>query len=130
MGMGGSVEIRVPFFDKEMVVYMNALDDSWKMNDLTQKYILKKIAKNTLPDNIVNAPKMGSPTDIDVWIKTPEFISSLIELVSNEKSFSKNYLYFDKVQQIISEHEKKFQFSHLCWCLFSMERWYQNSFLD
>tara|TARA_Y100000590_G_C15732063_1_gene1017371 strand:- start:113 stop:1906 length:1794 start_codon:yes stop_codon:yes gene_type:complete len=130
MGMGGSVEIRVPFFDKEMVVYSNALDDSWKMNDLNQKYILKKIAKNILPDNIVNAPKMGSPTDIGAWLKTPEFISLLIESVSTEKSFSKNYLYFDKVQQIISKHERNFQFSHLCWCFFSMERWYQNSFLD
>jgi asparagine synthetase B (glutamine-hydrolysing) len=98
------------------------------MNDLTQKYILKKIAKNTLPDNIVNAPKMGSPTDIVDWIRTPEFISVLTKLVSRKESFSKNFLAYDYVIKIISEHEKTPQFSHLCWCLFSMERWYQNSF--
>ena len=128
MGMGGSVEIRVPFFDKEMVLSINALDDTLKINNLIQKFILKKIAQNKLPSNIVNAPKMGSPTDIVDWIRTPEFISVLTKLVSRKESFSKNFLAYDYVIKIISEHEKTPQFSHLCWCLFSMERWYQNSF--
>jgi len=130
MGMGGSVETRVPFFDKEMVLYMNALNDTWKINNNIQKFILKEIASSILPGKIVNAPKMGSPTDIIDWIKTPEFISDLMKLVSREESFSKNFLSYDYVLKIISEQKKNYQLDHLSWCLFSLENWYKTSFPD
>ena len=128
MGMGGGVEIRVPFFDKEMVSWVNAMDDTYKINGVHQKYILKKIANGILPKKIVNAPKLGSPSDITYWVESSEFIPVLMSLVTSDESFSRNYLCFDEVKQIILEHEKTLKFSHLCWTLFSVERWYQNSF--
>tara|TARA_A100001011_G_C14267581_1_gene825453 strand:+ start:83 stop:1867 length:1785 start_codon:yes stop_codon:yes gene_type:complete len=129
MGMGGSVEIRVPFFDKEMVSYVNSIDDHYKLNGNIQKYILKKIAKGILPKKIIEATKLGSPSDITHWIQSSsESIQALKSLITVNESFTKNHLSLNEVNNLISDHEKTSNFAHLCWCLFSIEHWYQNSF--
>jgi asparagine synthase (glutamine-hydrolysing) len=130
MGMGGSVEIRVPFLDKELVSWANALDDRWKVNGLQLKYILNQASRHSLPAAIVDSPKMGSPVDFERWINTPDFVSILRGLVCDPDSFSRAYLCFDEVKRLILEHEGRFKYGHLAWCLFSLENWYRACFLN
>ena len=130
MGMGGSVEIRVPFLDKELVSWANALDDRWKINNAGQKYILNQVGKNSLPESVIKAPKLGSPTDFQHWINTLEFTSTLMDLVCESGSFSREYLRFDEVKRMVSQHRETLHFAHLCWCVFSLEQWYRACFQD
>ncbi|MCK4339993.1 MAG: asparagine synthase (glutamine-hydrolyzing) [Candidatus Cloacimonetes bacterium] len=123
-----AVQVRFPLVDKELVSWINAMDDSYKINGSQMKYILRQVANGILPMQIINAPKSGSPVDVMFWVNTPEFTSDLMDLVSIKDSFSRTYLCFDEVQKLICEHEKGYQFSHLCWCLYSLERWHSTSF--
>ena len=125
-----AVQARSPFLDKELVSWINAVDDSYKINGPHQKYLLKQVANDILPAQIINAPKDGTPVDVMFWVNTPEFTSDLMDLVSTDDSFSSTYLNFNEVQKLIYEHEKGYQFFHLCWCLYVLERWYRTSFLD
>jgi asparagine synthase (glutamine-hydrolysing) len=124
------VQVRSPFWDKELASLINAIDGSYKIRDLQMKYILRQVASSVLPMEILNAPKIPSACDVVPWVNTPEFTSGLMDLVSTEDSFSRTYLCFDEVQKLICEHEKGYQFSHLCWCLYSLERWHRSSVLD
>ena len=91
---------------------------------------LKEIGKSTLPKAITSSPKMGSPVDFESWISTPQFVTMLRALVEGENSFSKDYLEFDKVRLLVTDHERNFGFSHLAWCIFSLEHWYRACFHD
>lgn len=130
MGMGGNVEIRVPFLDKDLVSWANALDDKWKINGRSLKYALKEVGKSALPEVITASPKMGSPVDFESWIGTRQFVGALRELVEAEDSFSRDYLCFDEVRRLVVDHGQGFEFGHLAWCLFSLEHWYRACFHD
>jgi len=57
MAMAHSVEARYPFLDHRVIEFAARLHASLKMKVLNEKYLLKRIAKNRLPDSIVRRPK-------------------------------------------------------------------------
>jgi asparagine synthase (glutamine-hydrolysing) len=57
MGMAHSVEGRFPFLDHRVVEFCNHLPSYLKMLGLTEKYILKRLARKWLPEEILERPK-------------------------------------------------------------------------
>ncbi len=57
MMMGRSVEGRFPFLDHRLIEYAAGIPPKWKLNGLTEKYILKRAFKDLIPASIVNRPK-------------------------------------------------------------------------
>jgi len=94
------------------------------------KYILKKTASKVIPQEIINAPKIPSTNDVMFWVNTDEFIHEFRNIISLQDSFSRDYLNFDEVNQLILEHELSQSYSHLCWYIFALEHWYRKSFLQ
>lgn len=128
MGMSAGVECRVPFLDKEFLNLINSIPDSYKMNKLKRKIILKEIAREALPTGAYQEKKHGSPSELEAWLKTPRFLFSLKNLSNKKNSFTKSYLNFKSVDQIFKSHENTQKFSFLCWCIYGLETWYQEEF--
>ena len=61
MSMAASVECRVPFLDHRLVKKAVNLPLSYRLNGSTDKWILKEIATNYLPREIVYRKKLGFP---------------------------------------------------------------------
>ncbi len=60
MAMANSVEIRYPFLDKNLIELATTIPSDYKLNDFTEKYILKKLAaENNVPTEIINREKFG-----------------------------------------------------------------------
>jgi asparagine synthase (glutamine-hydrolysing) len=57
MLMGNSVEGRFPFLDPEVASLAAQLPSKFKINGLDEKHILKKIARNWIPESIINRSK-------------------------------------------------------------------------
>ena len=57
MAMAHSLEIRLPYLDYRIIEYMAKVPSKWKILGLNEKYILKKIMKDILPESIVTRPK-------------------------------------------------------------------------
>lgn len=57
VAMAHSVEIRPPFLDHRIMEFMGQIPARWKIRGLTEKYILKKVFQEILPDKIVSRPK-------------------------------------------------------------------------
>lgn len=80
MLMANSVEGRYPFLDQELVKYASAIPSDLKIKDLTEKYIVKKIAKKYVPDSILNREKFGftAPGSPYILKKNSEIINDLL----------------------------------------------------
>jgi asparagine synthase (glutamine-hydrolysing) len=52
MGMANSVEGRFPFLDYRVVEFSNQLPSEYKLHGLNEKYILRKLAQEWLPEEI------------------------------------------------------------------------------
>ncbi len=57
MGMAHAVEGRFPFLDHRVIEFCNNLPANLKLRGLKEKYLLKKVAQNWLPDEIWQRPK-------------------------------------------------------------------------
>jgi asparagine synthase (glutamine-hydrolysing) len=59
MTMANSVEGRYPFLDHRLIEFSASLPESFKMNGLNEKYLLKKIMAGKIPESIRNRPKQA-----------------------------------------------------------------------
>lgn len=57
MAMANSVELRVPYLDHRIIEYMATVPSRFKIRGLNEKYLLKKVFKDLLPQEIVYRPK-------------------------------------------------------------------------
>ncbi|HUG04209.1 MAG TPA: asparagine synthase (glutamine-hydrolyzing) [Steroidobacteraceae bacterium] len=76
--MGASVEARVPFLDHRLVHTAINLPLKWKIGRYEDKWILKQIARNYLPESLIWRRKMGFPLPLAEYIAplaTPEFFT-------------------------------------------------------
>jgi asparagine synthase (glutamine-hydrolysing) len=67
MGMGASLEGRVPFLDHKFVEFAMSIPERVKIKDGTLKYILKKAVQGLIPDELINRKKQGFGVPTHEW---------------------------------------------------------------
>lgn len=101
--MSESVEVRVPFIDRNFVETSMRMPGHFKFSNGKSKNLLKKVAERYLPKEIIYRPKSNFSVPIRSWIS-----GELNEMVRDHLSPAtiKNRGWFDSaaVQQLISEH--------------------------
>ncbi|MEO0553050.1 MAG: asparagine synthase (glutamine-hydrolyzing) [Bacteroidota bacterium] len=99
MALANSVEVRYPFLDKDLVEYSTRIPALLKLNDFTEKYILKKMANRFVPDRVSEREKFhfiapGSPYLLQ---KNVEYIN---DLLSHDMIRRQGYFNPDKVEEL------------------------------
>lgn len=59
MALANSVEARYPFLDIDLVEFSKIIPPHLKLNGFTEKYILKKVAEDLIPQEIIDREKYG-----------------------------------------------------------------------
>ena len=67
--MGNSLEVRVPYLDKEVFEAAKVLTSSDKLSHGTTKYILRHAFRDLLNEETVMRPKLGYPVPVRLWLK-------------------------------------------------------------
>src|SRR5205823_2704199 len=72
MSMASSVEVRVPFLDRELAEFVaQNVPPQMKLKGFlkpTTKHILRKAMEGFLPEEVLHQPKAGFAAPIDYWI--------------------------------------------------------------
>ena len=72
MSMAHSLEVRVPFLDKEVFAVAKGLGDGEKVRGNQTKCIFRSVAAKYLPQVVSERKKLGFPVPIRVWMKQEE----------------------------------------------------------
>tara|TARA_Y100001970_G_scaffold166351_1_gene203459 strand:- start:25577 stop:27481 length:1905 start_codon:yes stop_codon:yes gene_type:complete len=100
-GMANSVEVRSPFLDKNVYLYLLSVPIEKKLNNGRIKSILKDAFKDHLPDYILNQNfKQGLPKDKTIQESDKKII---ISEIINQKEFSENCWNTKKVRNDFKE---------------------------
>ena len=59
MALANSVEARYPFLDIDLVEFATKIPARLKLNELSEKYILKRVAQKLIPPEVINREKFG-----------------------------------------------------------------------
>ena len=57
VGMGNSIELRLPFLDYRVIDFAARIPSNWKIKGLNEKYILKEAFRGIVPESIHQRPK-------------------------------------------------------------------------
>lgn len=71
MTMAHSLELRVPFLDKEIFELARRIPARYRIAEGTTKYVLRKAMEGVVPDFVLNRPKLGFPVPISRWLVGP-----------------------------------------------------------
>jgi asparagine synthase (glutamine-hydrolysing) len=127
--MAHSLEGRPPFLSKELLEFVPSLKDSYKINGVTTKYLLRELAKKYLPKELIYQPKRGFEVPLRSWIEN-ELKEITFDYLSGN-TFSENFV---KKDFIVSLLENKIKVSpekraKMLWAMLAMEIWYRKIYI-
>lgn len=127
MTMAHSLELRVPYLDREVASLSQTLPDSLKYKDGKTKYILRKAFEPILPKTTADRKKLGFPTPVKHWLKKqPEDIKRGIR--NNE--YVKRHFDMSVIDKLFEDHASdKADNSRKIYTLLTLSLWY-NQFIN
>jgi asparagine synthase (glutamine-hydrolysing) len=100
--MAASVEVRVPFIDKEVISAAMKIKGALKFKKRQSKYILKKVAEKYLPKEIIYRPKASFGAPIRSWI-SGDLKNMVDDLLSKESVEKRGLFNYDFIKKIIDD---------------------------
>lgn len=73
MSMANSLELRVPFLDKEVFKIASSLPTSLRCNKSNTKYAMRKAAVRHMPEATAEKEKLGFPVPTRVWLRDEKY---------------------------------------------------------
>ena len=129
MSMAHSLEVRVPFLDKEVFNVARTLPTKYKVNKSNTKYAMRKAAKQYLPDMVAEKKKLGFPVPIRIWLKDEKYYNMIKKAFTSEAA--NKYFNTDELVKYLDEHkEGKADNSRKIWTVYMFLVWYNDFFGD
>lgn len=111
--MANSMEVRVPFLDKDLTEYVLSLPSSLKTKNGVQKYLFKKAMEGVVPNEILYGSKKGFSVPYGFWLRTSLKNYFLSQISTNE---ARKYINEEEVKSMFKLHEQeKGNFDFLLW---------------
>jgi asparagine synthase (glutamine-hydrolysing) len=133
MSMASSVEIRVPFLDRELAEFVAwnvppALKLKGSLNPTT-KYIFRQAMRDILPREVLDQPKAGFAAPVDYWLAHD--LKEMVDDLLSESQLRKRGLFRpEAVGRFVAEHRSgRRDWSMQLWQFLTLELWMQ-TFLD
>jgi len=127
MSMANSLEVRVPFLDKEVFKVARNIRSDFRVNRVSTKYAFRLAAKDRLPDAVANKKKLGFPVPIRIWLKDNKYYNIVREAFLGETA--KEYFNTEKIVELLDKHKSgKGDFSRKIWTIYMFLVWHKQFF--
>lgn len=129
MSMAHSLELRVPFLDKEVMALASKLPSEIRVNNIDTKYALRVAANETLPDEWAKRPKLGFPVPIRYWMREKKYYEIIKEMFQSD--MAKEFFNTDELIRYLDEHyTKKSNYARYIWTVYVFLVWYKKFFIE
>jgi asparagine synthase (glutamine-hydrolysing) len=129
MSMAHSIELRVPFLDKEVMSTASKIPSSLRVNRKDTKYALRAASAEVLPDEWANRPKVGFPVPIRYWLQEEKYYNKVKEMFQSD--MAKEFFNTDELVRYLDEHyEKKHNYARYIWTVYVFLVWYKKFFVE
>ncbi len=113
MAMANSVEGRYPFLDYRVIEFCAGLPDSFKLNCLDEKFILKKLSRGRIPESITKRPKQAYRAPIASSFFHAGAPAYIEEILSEEKLQAFGLFNPQKVKTLIAKMKNQQNISEM-----------------
>ena len=102
MSMAHSIELRVPFLDKEVMKVGESIPAKYKVNDENTKVALRYAAKEVLPEEWAKRQKKGFPVPIRFWFKEQKYYDMVKETFTSD--YAGEFFDTEKIVKLLDDH--------------------------
>lgn len=123
MTMANSLELRVPFLDKEVFDVARSIPVDMKIANGTTKSILRESSRGIVPDHVLDRKKLGFPVPIRHWLKDElyDWAKMLIHESETDQYLNKGY-----ILDLLEAHcQGKGDYSRKIWTVLMFMLWHQ-----
>lgn len=123
MSMANSLELRVPFLDKEVFKVASKLPTRLKAPKENTKYALRQAAMRHLPQDTAQKEKLGFPVPTRVWLRDKKYYDIVKEAFYSDTA--KKFFNSEVLMQFLDDHYKgKWDNSRKVWTIYIFIVWY------
>lgn len=125
MSMATSLEVRVPLLDHKLIDFVTKVPASLKLAGTETKQLLKRVARDLIPAEILDRPKQGFGIPLEQWINE-QLRDQIRETLSEPRTRQRGYVNSHYVDLILDEHHKgRRDHSFPLWALLILELWHR-----
>lgn len=127
MSMASSLELRVPFLDREVFALASTLPASQRVGRRETKIALRAAAARTLPQATAAMPKQGFVTPLAQWLQEEPWHSQVREVLNGERA--RRFFRTDRLNALLDEHQRGPR-SHMkkIWSAYCFLIWHEQYF--
>ena len=124
LSMAHSLEARVPYLDRTVVEYVQALPSRFKIANGTRKWLHRKVCQKYLPASVLKRKKRGFAVNVvDDWFRST-LSDEMSAILLDEKSSIFGLLKPQAVQRLVEDHQLGRDDNHkLLFSLVMFEQW-------
>lgn len=134
MSMANSLEVRVPFLDKEVMALAQRIPTKYRVSrkaeaegmKYTTKYAMRLAAKKDTPPETAKTAvkkKLGFPVPIRVWLKEDGYYNTVKTAFTGNAA--EKYFNTDKLVKLLDDHRTgKGDYSRKIWTVYMFLVWY------
>lgn len=135
MSMANSLELRVPFLDKEVMALAEKIPTRYRVTHKTgtddtkyiTKYAMRLAAKKDTPEKTAKTAekkKLGFPVPIRVWLREEKYYGIVRDAFTSESG--ERFFNTDKLMSLLDDHKNgKADNSRKIWTVFTFLIWYR-----
>ena len=84
MSMANSLELRVPFLDREMLELALSIPAQYRSSKTETKIALRRAALKQLPESVAKRKKLGFPVPLNDWLRQDKYYAMVREKFEGE----------------------------------------------
>ena len=124
MSMANSLELRVPFLDKEVFEVASKLPTRLRVNKHNTKYAMRKAAQRHMPEETAEKEKLGFPVPTRVWLRDEKYYNVVKDMFNSD--ISKKFFKPEQLIAWLDEHYSgKEDNSRKVWTIYVFLVWYK-----
>lgn len=123
MSMANSLELRVPFLDKEIMALAQQIPWKYRVSTENTKLAMRQAALRAAPPKTANKKKLGFPVPIRVWLREDKYYGIVKDSFTSPAA--EKFFNTDLLVKLLDDHrEGKYDNSRKIWTVFIFLQWY------
>ena len=124
MSMAHSLEVRVPYLDKEVFNVAKTIPPHYRVTKKETKLAFRNVAKKYLPDRVSSKKKLGFPVPIRVWLREDKYYD--IVKTSFTSQSAKDFFNTNELIKLLDLHKSgKQDNSRKIWTIYMFLVWHK-----
>ncbi|AKV55789.1 asparagine synthase (glutamine-hydrolyzing) [Bifidobacterium actinocoloniiforme DSM 22766] len=129
ISMAHSLELRVPYLDRQVAELANSIPSKMLFNRHNTKDIFRKAARRHLPDEWAKRPKLGFPVPIKSWLREEKYYRQVRNLF--EQEWVTDIFDQERILRLLDDnYAGRIDGRRQVWNIYTLLTWYRLFFVD